>query len=583
MSAPPADNPRLSRLALPACAVALLTLAAFWPAVHGQFVAFDDGTNIVGNPHVTGGLSRENIAWAFSNLLAGYWVPLHWLSLMLDATLFGPGPWGFHFTNLLLHAVNAGLLFLFLARATGCAWRAAIAAGLFALHPLRVESFAWATERKDVLSMTLGFLALNVYVCHTCRPGAGRFAAMLAFWLLSLLAKPTLVTFPALLLLLDTWPLRRDAKDGTSTAMIASMSLPGRRAWLEKLAMMPAVLLVAGIAIFGQGKLGALPDADRFSLGTRVTNALVAYVEYPTMMLRFDRLAVFYPHPGRPAHWAWAGAAAVLLAVTAAAFSQRRRRPWLLVGWLWYLGTLVPMIGLIQVSEFSMADRFTYLPTIGLLLMLAWSIPDAWASPRRRPALAIASAAAMLTLAFFARRQIATWRDSEALFTHAIAVTQRNHFAHNNLGVTYAEEGRSIEAIEQFRLALAARPEDPMALGNLGVELARMGSRDEAIDLLTRAAALQRDNPRTRFNLALQLARAGRDAEAIEHYRRAIELDPNMLPARVNLAAALARGGRLREAGEQLDAALRIEPDNEGLIRSRDAIRRGLEAGVAGR
>lgn len=478
--------------------LALLTATTFHFVLFCDFVNFDDPVTVTANPFVRGGLRGDNIAWAWSNLHAGYWIPLTWLSLQADATLFELAPRGFHFTSLLLHVINTVLLYLLMLRFGG-SWRvSALAAVLFAIHPLRVESVAWISERKDVLSAMFGLLALLAYVHFVRRRTACRYALVLLCYAASLMSKPTLVTLPVLLLLLDYWPLRQisspdDAGAGTSTPT------PWRALIIEKIPLFLFAFIAGALALLGQHQADALGTLAAHPPLARLENAVVAYARYLYKMVWFANLAVFYPHP--PKGWPLGTVTAsltMLAAISALAVHQRRTRPWLLVGWLWYLVALLPMIGLIQIGAFSLANRFTYLPAIGVTVMLVFSLPRRFVDSRIATATAFA---VVIVMVIFTYIQTLHWRNSETLFRHTLAVTQHNWVAHNNLAIHLNETGRTDEAIAHLHRALALQPDYADAHTNLGIAHALRGEWDPAVVHFSRAVTLAPEHRGHRLNL----------------------------------------------------------------------------------
>jgi hypothetical protein len=461
-----------------------LTLTAFLPALFCRFVTLDDIEYVRHNPNVLGGLSRAGAEWAFTTYACRNWHPLTWLSLQLDATLFGPGPLGFHLTNVLFHAANVLLLFLVLRAMTGQEMRSAVVAALWAAHPLRVESVAWVSERKDVLSVFFGLLAMAAYVRSARRGRLGWYLAALLAFLASLLAKPMLVTLPCLLLVLDFWPLCRGVwtAAGQAAGAVAPpfRPVPFPRLIAEKLPLLALVLLLLPLTLSAQ--FVALSDLDSLPLGARVGNALLSYVRYLGLLFWPAGLTIEYPHPGRglPALPVLL-ATAVVACLTFLALRCRRTRPYLLVGWLWYLGTLVPVIGLVQVGQQGLADRYTYFPTVGILLALVWGAGDLLAeSPRAAKFAAVALTAVLLALTVTTGRQIRHWHDGLALYRHAVEVNPSNPEMHAGLG--------------QALLLHNALPEAAVAL-------------EEAV-------RLDGDNPRWRRLLAFCYRRLGREEDA---------------------------------------------------------------------
>jgi protein O-mannosyl-transferase len=468
-------------LAVPVCAV-------FGRAVAFPFVNFDDNTYVYDNPFVAQGLSLEALGWALTTTRGGIWHPLTWLSHLLDVELFGLRPWGHHLVSVLLHALNAGLLFVVLRRLTGARWRSWLVAALFALHPLRVQSVAWVSERKDLLSALLGLTALLLYLRYARRPSRGGYLALAAVFALGLAAKPMLVTLPLLLLLLDWWPLGR-----FSFRASAAGRGPGPAALLrEKAALLAIAVLFGIVSIHAQRSVGALMDLDAYPLAGRVANALVATAGYLGKLLFPANLAVFYPlRPGGAVWPAAAGALAALAGITAVAAREARRRPYLLAGWLWYLATLLPVSGLIQVGHQAMADRYTYLPLIGLQLAAVWALAEiSRRRPRLRAALVVAAAAVLPALAAASWREVGHWRDSEHLMRRALAVTRDNFTAHNNLATALMTQARYDEAVPHLEAALRIRPDHFNAHLNLGQILLMRGRAREAAALFAEAARL---------------------------------------------------------------------------------------------
>jgi tetratricopeptide (TPR) repeat protein len=540
------------------CAVLLvLTAVAYLPLWGNGFVDFDDDAYITDNPHVTGGPSPQGFAWAWTTLHGKYWQPLSWLSLQLDAQLFSHrGPdgrrslWagGFHVESLCWHAGSALVLFGLCRRLLRGPWPAFLAAALFALHPLHVESVAWAAERKDVLSAFFGLLALAAYARYAAAPSAPRYLAVVAAYLLSLLCKPTLMTLPLLLLLLDYWPLRRAA--------------PWRRLLLEKL---PLLLLASGIAavtVAARQHTGAAVSLEFLPLSDRLGNAAAGYGWYLYRTCCPTGLAVLYPHPlhnwSRPG--AVAGAAALLL-VTLLALWQARRRPWLVVGWLWFVGALMPMIGLAQGGEQAWADRFTYWPHIGLFVALACGLAELvrrW----RLPALAVGSAGALALggLGALTWLQAGYWRDTVSLWERALAVTGDNPRAHLNLGKYYLERGRPDQAERHCAEAVRLAPEVAYHHYSLGVALLALGREAAAADALDEAVRLSPNLSDAWHNLGVARLRQGKPDEAIRCFRTVLGLQPAAADTRAALGRALWRAGKPREAVAAYQDALGHNP-----------------------
>jgi tetratricopeptide (TPR) repeat protein len=518
-----ADSDRRTT-ALVCLALVLLTTAAFGRSLNNGFVNYDDPEYVTSNPGVKGGLSAAGLRWAFTASDVLNWHPLTWISLQLDYQLYRLRPWGYHLTSVLLHAGSSVLLFLALRRMTGAVWRSAAVAALFALHPLHVESVAWVAERKDVLSTFFGMLALWAYADYARRPGVGRYLLVFAALALGLLAKPMLVTWPCLLLLLDYWPLGRLRRGGP---------VPLRLVLAEKLPLFALAAVSCAVALFAQGRGGAIESLQEVPLGVRCANALVSYVAYLGMALWPAHLAPFYPHPGGALPWWQPAAAAVLLAgITALAAATAWRRPYLLVGWLWYVGTLVPVIGLVQVGDQTRADRYTYVPLVGLFLAAAWGLADLAA---HRPALrwpVIAAAVLGLAACFVCTvRQVGYWHDSQALWAHALRVTADNYVAENNLGLALLQDGRPEEAEGHFRAAVRFKATYARGYANLGLALDEQGKLAEAAACYSRALEIRPDLAATHNNLGIVLGKLGRGDEAIAQLTEAVRLDPESAEA----------------------------------------------------
>jgi tetratricopeptide (TPR) repeat protein len=538
-----------------AAALAGVAIAAFYPALSSGFVNLDDSIYVTQTPPVTRGLSGEGILWAFTTFAAGNWHPLTWLSLQLDASLWGPGPWGFHLTNVLLHAANAALLFLALRSLTGGFWRSAAAALLFAVHPLRAESVAWVSERKDVLSALFGLLALLAYAGYARAPSAGRYLLVAGALALSLSAKPMLVTLPCLLLVLDWWPLARARTAGNWGKLAA-----------EKLPLMALAAASAALTYQAQADQGAVGSIRALPPAVRLENATVGYVAYLAKTVWPFGLAVYYPHPARIDSMGGglppgevAGAALLLVTLTAGAVAVRRRAPYLLAGWLWYLGTLVPVIGLVQVGSQAYADRYTYLPQVGLLLAVCWGVGDL---ARSRPRVALATAAVVAALLFtLTQAQVRVWHDSATLWEHALSVTPETPEALVRLGDAYKQERRDAKAEARYRAALRIDPEFVEALNNLGTLLHRQGRPADAAPFLEEACRVAPRFALAHTNLGNALHDLGRLDEAARAHEKAIELAPRLSEAHANLGLVEEARHNYARAAKCYEQALSLRPD----------------------
>jgi Tfp pilus assembly protein PilF len=542
------------------------TVAVFARACGNDFINFDDPLYVTENAHVQEGLSGEGVRWALTSTEVFNWHPLTWLSLQGDYQLYRLRPWGYHLTNLLLHAANALLLFLALRRLSGVVWPAALVAALFALHPLHVESVAWVAERKDVLSTFFGFLAIIAYTSYVQRPGPGRYLVVALALALSLTAKPMLVTLPAVLLLLDYWPLGR-LRLGQAVPATALPAAPASAAFLlgEKLPLFALAAASGVVTLVVQNRGGAMRSLETITLGQRWANAVVSYLRYLGMAVWPGGLTPFYPYPlgGLPL-WQVAGASALLLGITVLVFAVARSRPYLAVGWLWYLGTLLPVIGLVQVGNQALADRYTYVPLVGVFLMAAWGLADlaAWRGGLRL-VLVPAAAAALLACAVLTVRQISYWHDSRSLWEHALRVTENNYLAEANVGALAIDRSPE-EAREHLQAAMRINPHYPRPYLNLGVLLERQGRIDDAIACYSRGLDLEPHQPGTRACLAMALWKQGKVDEAIGQFTEATRLDPEVAEAHHYLAFALAQAGRLDEAIAACRRCVQLQPRAEG-------------------
>ena len=536
----------------------------FFPVLQFEFVNYDDLEFIVENPHVSSGLSVANTWWAFTNAYAATGGPVTWISHMADTELFGLDAGGHHRTSLILHTFNALLLFGVFWTMTRAAGRSAWIAALFAIHPLHVESVAWVAERKDVLSTTFWLLTMWAYVIYVRRGGLGRYAAIVILFALGLLSKPMVATLPFVLLLLDVWPLER-VKVVDLYRRRAGASRGRGPTWLvvEKLPLFVLSAISIGLTFEAQRRIGAIASTDSLSIGSRLSNAVVSYVAYIVKMVWPVDLTPFYPYQSSPAPAVVAGAVLVLVAVTALAIRLVRDFAPVTVGWLWYLGTLVPVIGIVQLGSHAMADRFTYIPLVGLFIVASWGgaalLEHAGAS---RATVIIAAVALALASAIVARTQVLYWQNGVALWEQAVRVTPDSARPHANLGVALARAGQNVRAIDEYRAALRYEPDYAEAHNNLGLALAAQGALQEALSHYAAAVTAKPDYVNAHMNLANALDESGRVDEAIGHYREAIRLDSTHVLARINLAVALARAGKLDEAIVELEAAIRLDPAN---------------------
>ena len=527
-----------------AVAIVAAVLLAYLPLHEAGFINYDDDVWLTGNPRVRSGLTQAGVTWAFTTFQGGNWLPLTWLSHQLDWTLFGANPLGHHLVNLALHVANALLLFSLLRRLTGTLWRSALVAALFALHPIHVESVAWVTERKDLLCACFTLLAASAYRSCVSRPAGTRCAATVALHALSLAAKPMSVTLPILLLILDSWPLGRWRIDGSAR--------PGTRLRLvvEKMPLLLLSASASALALVAQRTAGAMQFGEAFPAGTRVANAVCSLGAYLGQTLWPAGLAVFYPYRATIPGGAIAATAVLLAAISLAAWWFRHRAPMLLMGWLWYLVMLSPVLGLVQVGQQARADRYTYLGLTGIFLAATWGLGAitglSRSGARAAPAVACALLAACGALTW---RQAGFWRDSVSLFTHTLAVTAENFPAHNNLGAALYESGRPEDAKAQFEATLRINPEHFNARANLAVILLEGHKYAAAADQFQKLLAVQPRNFRLHVNLGNALLGLGRVEEALRHNEQAVLLAPESPEAQRSLARARGLFAQRSEVG----------------------------------
>ena len=528
-------------------ALVSITLLAFAAVRDFGFVDYDDLNYVADNPHVRQALTWGGVRWAFTSGYFANWHPLTWLSHMLDVQLFGVNAGAHHAVNLSLHILNTLLLFGVLRRMTGAIWRSAFVAALFAVHPMHVESVAWVSERKDVLSTLFWFLTLWAYAAYVRRPG-WRYALVVVCFALGLMSKPMLVTLPFVLLLLDVWPLRRPF---------------ARKLVWEKLPLLALAMASSVVTILVQRQSGAVVRLDLIPVSTRFANALVVYLRYIEKMFWPTDLAAMYPVSRTlPDPGLLALSVVLLLTVTVAAIGSVHRFPYLLVGWLWFLGTLVPVIGIVQVGAQSMADRYSYVPLVGVFIILAWGVPDLVAHwPRLRVPTQATAVVVVCACTMAAMRQVGYWRNSRALWEHAVEATDDNYFAQASLGYVLWKEGHADEAIPHLQESLRIRPDFPEAHNNLGVVLAGRGQLDEALSQFAEAVRVNPGYEAARDNLSATNAKLRTLDTSLAHYADAVRARPNDLAARNELGAALAAQGRIDDAIEQFRAAINIDPN----------------------
>ncbi len=555
--------------------LASITLGTFWPVLKHEFVQYDDDKYVTDNPHITGGMTLQSVVWAFTRPHFYMWHPLTSLSHLLDYELFGLNPFGHHLTSLLLHIGNVLLLFWALKRLTGAVWPSAFVAAIFGVHPLQVESVAWVAERKNVLSAFFWMLTMAAYVRYTERPSIGRYSLIVLTFSLGLMAKPMVVTLPCVLLLLDYWPLQRlqwhrqsegENSPHTSSAIAGHQQFSFWRLLGEKIPLFILTAVVSAITYITQQRGGAMAGLDIVPINYRIANAVISYATYIEKMIWPSNLAVFYPHPSGDFSVGRLVASVVLLvAISVRCVHLFGSRKYLATGWLWYLGTLVPVIGLFQAGAQARADRYMYIPMVGLLIMVAWWAGELVAKWRCRgvAAVVIVSAAMVCT-----SLQLRYWQNSMTLFRHALDVTHNNLVMHNNYATLLLDLGRVDEAIEHYSRCIQIRSNSPDVHNNLGVALAAKGRLDEAIVHYKKAIELAESQKSNEYlllahrNLAGVLITQKRFEEAIEHCAEALKLKPNDVGALHYFGLALAELNRFDEAIKCYRRMLELEPNN---------------------
>jgi protein O-mannosyl-transferase len=549
---------RRKRLVLVLCLLLITGVAAVYVRVGGfDFVDYDDPFYVLRNPQVPAGLTWTGVKWAFTTMHAGNWIPLVWLSLMLDRSILGIGAGGFHLTNVALHIANTVLLFWVLKQYSKAIWASFFVAALFALHPLHVESVAWVTERKDVLSTLFWMLTMLAYVRYVEVPNTGRYLIVCVVFALGLMAKSMLVTLPLALLLMDYWPLKRLWPEEKKTGFAVGRLL------FEKLPLVIMSALVCVVTVIAQKSSGAVAKISIVPLGQRIGNAMVSYCQYLINMFWPADLAVFYPYPVNPiVGWKVAASLVILAVVTIVVILFRRHR-YLLVGWLWYLGTLVPIIGIVQVGGQAMADRYTYIPLTGIFIMLVWLAGDIVAQSRHKKlVVGVAGSAILGVLGGMTFVQVGYWRDTMSLFTHCAAVTPDNVIVREYLGIGFARKGDAEAALREFKEALRFEPTDIRTFYNIGNMLVLLGRTDEAIEYYNRVLEQKPGDADTCVALASARIIKGEIELALDSYREGLKYHPENIILRGELALVLLQRNRLDEAITELEQVVKIKADS---------------------
>jgi tetratricopeptide (TPR) repeat protein len=551
------------------------TLAVYWQVLDNGFVDYDDDVYVTENIRVHKGVTFDSLTWAFTSSHSANWHPLTWISHMIDCQLYGLNPSGHHLTSLLFHVANTLLLLLILVRMTGALWQSSFVAALFALHPLHVESVAWVAERKDVLSTFFMMLTVWAYLFYVKKGKVRRYLMVVLFFVLGLMSKPMLVTLPFILLMLDFWPLGRlclirDTQNVVTGQHTDERSNIFRLVW-EKVPFFALAVVSSVVTFIVQERGGAVKLLEMYSIQTRIINAFVAYIEYIVNMIWPVKLTVLYPHPGNSLLlWKGVVAGLALVLITILVIRNARKIPYLAVGWFWYVVTLIPVIGIVQVGSQAMADKYTYITLIGLFVVIAWGANDLLSKwPHRKTWLGTLAAILLPVLVVLTWKQVQYWENSITLFKHTLKHTSNNLIIHNNLGIALDKQGRTEEAVRHYLQALRLKPDYVQVHNSLGFALDKQGRTEEAVKHYLQALRLKPDYAEVHDNLGIALDKQGRTEEAIEHYLQALQLKPHisfaidLFRAEVhnNLAIAFAKQGRTEEAVEHYLQALRLKPD----------------------
>jgi len=537
-----------------------VTFVLYWQVKDFSFVNIDDNLYVENNRHVKTGLTIENIKWAFTDAtrITNFWAPLTWLSIILDYEWYGMDAGGYHITNLLLHLANSLLILFVFYRMTGSLWQSAFLAAMFALHPLHVESVAWVTERKDVLSTLFWLLTMWAYTSYAKSPDIRRYLLTFFCFILGLMSKPMLVTLPFVLLLLDFWPLNR----------IQISNPPAFRRDLFGLIREKTLffILIFGVSVatfITQNKGDVLPPLSHISTFLRIENVIVSYSKYLWKMIWPFGLTVAYPYPNFLPLWQVITSLSLLICISFLSIYFVKRAPWLIVGWLWYLGTLVPVIGIVVIAEQAMADRYTYVPLIGIFIMIAWGFPELLNRlTKKKTVITIFFSCSVLLMAITTATQIRYWKNSKSLFEHAISVTEKNFMAYNNLGLAFQNQGKTNKAIEFFKEAIKIKPQYASAYNNLGVAMESIGKADQSINLYTIAIQLEPEFKNPYVNLAFVLLHQGKLEEATKYCRKAIQLDPDFTEAYILFGDIYEKCGHINESIKMYSKALQLDSNS---------------------
>ncbi len=564
-------NPRKQKLIV-YVVLTVVTLAVFWQVNHYGFINLDDPVYVMENSHIQSGITLDGFRWAFSTTYAEFWHPLTWLSLMFDYQLYGLNAGGYHLTNLILHILSALLLFWLFNRMTGTIWRSAFVAAFFALHPLHVESVAWISERKDVLSVFFWMLTLCLYVYYTEKPVIKRYLPVVFFFACGLMSKPLVVTLPFIMILLDYWPLGRFKSqrfEGHLTMIVTGKVLL-KSLW-EKIPFFVLSAVFSIITLYAQFK----PSVKhyQFPLDSRLANAPVSFMTYLEKTFVPNHMAVFYPFSFQLPAWQVWGSVFLLLFISVTVIISMRRLPYLFIGWFWYVITLLPVTGIVQARNFSMADRYTYLPLIGIAVMLGWGIPSLIKSEdMRKKILFPASVAFLAILTFLTWHQCGYWKNSIEICNHALQVTKDNYLAHINLGSALFDEGKTEEAIAHYSEAINIKPNIILSYNKRGIAYAKLGLHQRALNDFDKAISLKPDDAISYNCRGNAYAELGQYQMAIEDYNKTIRLKPDNADAYNDRGTIYAKLGQYQMAIEDFNNAIRLKPDNAAAYNSRGAV-----------
>lgn len=548
--------------------LSIIILSIYSQVSHFSFVAFDDQVYVTNNAHIQSGITWENIIWAFSSMEAGFWQPLTWLSLLLDFEIYRLDAGGYHLTNLLIHLFNAILLFLVLEGMTKALWQSAFVAMLFAVHPLNVEPVAWISSRKDLLSTFFFFMAIGAYGLYVKNISIYKYFLVLCFFILGLMAKSMVATLPVVLLCLDFWPLARCRiikKNRVNMGIVLGKN-SGRDTltWLvsEKIPFIAIALVFISLTFIAENRLGALPSLTSYPLWVRFENASVAYILYIMKMLFPAELSIFYLHPGRYDTWQIIGSLIILAGIMLTVFLLRRKMPYVLVGWLWYLGTMAPVIGIVQIGGHLLADRYAYIPLVGLFIMTAWSIGDI--AKRGRGVKKVVLSLALLSiisLSFLSHFQVRHWQNTVSIFEHAVNVAPYNYVALDNLGIAMMRENRLPEAQLNFEKAISLNPQYASVYNNYGNLLVKQGYAEEAKKKYEQALRINPHFAEAHFNLSVLLTNQDDLEEATKHLRIAMDINPRNADYHAVLGVIMIKRKKYSEARKSLQESLRLHPD----------------------